>query len=122
MLFIINYQLLFFVKEIRFWGKIGFITTRVKEIRFWGKIGLGATLVSKKSDFREKSDWERSCQRNPILGKNRIGSRSCQINPLFWKNRIGSRTRVKEILFFGKIGLGAALDAIKQTWFAWSTF
>jgi len=30
-----------------------------KEIRFWGKIGLGAALILKKSDFGEKSDWER---------------------------------------------------------------
>jgi len=45
------------IKEIRFWGKIGFPAAKIlkKEIRFWGKIGFLTAMRLKKSDFLEKS-------------------------------------------------------------------
>jgi len=63
----------FEIKEIRFWGQIGFLAAlrlkksdfgdksdlslhEIKEIRFWGQIGFIAALRLKKSDFGDKSD------------------------------------------------------------------
>jgi hypothetical protein len=57
--------------------------------------------LSKKSDFLEKSDFSQLVsKKSDFLEKSDFS------------------TRVKEIRFFGKIGLGTALDGIKQTWFA----
>jgi hypothetical protein len=62
-----------------------------QEIRFFGKIGfLKINLVSKKSDFLEKSDFSNRAQTCP---KNDKEIR-CPRNPIFWKNRISQTNRV----------------------------
>jgi len=43
----------------------------IKEIRFFGKIGF-LSASKKKSDFLEKSDFSAHEKRNPIFWKNRI--------------------------------------------------
>jgi len=81
----------FRLKEIRFFGKIGFLTGSRNPI-FW-KNRISNRL--KKSDFLEKSDFS-PAQEIRFFGK--IGFLTGSRNPIFWKNRISNRLKKSDFL------------------------
>jgi hypothetical protein len=84
-------------KEIRSprnpFGKIGFL--KLKEIRFFGKIGF----LKPCAQTCKKNEKEIRCPRNPIFWKNRIS----QTVPKR-AQKMKKKSAAQEIRFLGKIG------------------